>query len=329
MRPASRSTGCEDHFHPPASLPPLPLGILCAAVSESRVCSLCSLSRSLHACYRAQSHAHPVPDPPLFGRYNQWAALNATLSNATISHMWLRNLGAAAVTAGVSLIYCMAWPRMLLASTESEAVTTVRASLDYYPNTPQWNIGYTSLLADALGLRPSKDLWWSSNRALGRYGRTWRTSAEHNARLHAAAATLSTGPVMLGDLIGAEDPSLIMRSCRADGVLLQPDRAATPIDANILPRVSPGARGPSGVVLLTHTTVSHQLWFYILAVGVSKYQLRTDEVALPDSAHGYVAVETKAPHVVRPFDSASPLPLESWGELDFQLWTIAPRFSNG
>ena len=304
------------------------VSLLSALWSRSHVSALSALL-PVHCMYRAQSRAHPATDPSSFGRYNQWAALNATLSNATISHMWLLNLGAAAVTAEVTLIYCMAWPRMLLASTESEAVTTVRASLDYYPNTPQWNIGYTSLLADSLGLRPSKDLWWSSNRALGRYGRTWRTSAEHNARLHAAAATLSTGPVMLGDLIRAEDPSLIMRSCRADGVLLQPDRVATPIDANILPRVFPGATGPAGVVLATHTTISHQLWFYILAVGVSKYQLRTDEAALPASAHGYVAVETKAPHLVHPFHTASPLPLESWGELDFQLWTIAPRFSNG
>jgi hypothetical protein len=170
----------------------------------------------------------------------------------------LVSLGAAAAAVGVKVTFCMAWPRMLLASTELEAVTAVRASVDYYPNTGQWNIGYTSLLADALGLRPSKDLWWSSNRALGRYGRTWSRSAEHHARLHAVAATLSTGSVMLGDLVRVEDPQLIMRSCRADGLLLQPDRAATPIDANILARASPGAAGPRGVVLSTHSALSDQ-----------------------------------------------------------------------
>ena len=111
--------------------------------------------------------------------YNQFAGMNATLWNATLSNAWLATLGDAARATGVTLTYCMAWSRMLLASTESEAVTSARASVDYYPNTPQWNIGYTSLLADAVGLRPSKDLWWSSNRALGRYGRTWSKSAEH------------------------------------------------------------------------------------------------------------------------------------------------------
>lgn len=238
-------------------------------------------------------------------------------------------LGAAAAAAGVRLTYCMAWARMLLASTESEVVTTARASVDYYPNTGQWNIGYTSLLADALGLRPSKDLWWSSNRALGRYGRTWSKSAEHHARLHAAAATLSTGPVMLGDLVRAEDPALIMRSCRADGMLLQPDRPATPIDTNILARVSPGARGPGGVVLATQTELSGQRWTYILAVGVATYQLHADEAALPPSTHGYVAVEANTTGLARPFDEGNALPLQSRGEFDFQLWTIAPRSSNG
>ena len=255
--------------------------------------------------------------------------MNATLSNTTLASAWLTTLGTAAVAAGVKVTYCMAWARMLLQSTESEAVTAARASVDYYPNTGQWNIGYTSLLADALGLRPSKDLWWSSNRALGRYGRTWSKSAEHHARLHSVAATLSTGPVMLGDLLRSEDSQLILRSCGADGMLLQPDRPATPIDSNILARVAPGARGPSGVVLSTHTDLSAQRWTYVLVVGAAPYQLRVEEVALPPSLHGHVAVEANTTGVARSFDQANTVPLRSRGEWDFQLWTIAPRNNHG
>lgn len=206
---------------------------------------------------------------------------------------------------------------------------TLQASIDYYPNTAQWNIGYTSLLADALGLRPSKDLFWSSNRALGRYGRTWSKSAEHHARLHAAAASLSAGPVMLGDLIHAEDPQLILRACDASGALLQPDRPATPIDANILARVSPGAPGPRGVVVSSYSQVSDQRWTYILAVGTPAYELTVGEAALPPSLHGHVAVEANTSRAARPFDASHRLPLQSRGEWDFQLWTVAPRSSNG
>lgn len=198
-----------------------------------------------------------------------------------------------------------------------------------YPNTGQWNIGYTSLLAHVLGLRPSKDLWWSSNRALGRYGRTWSRSAEHHARLHAVAATLSTGPVMLGDMMRAEDPHLILRSCRADGRLLQPDAPAIPLDANILARVSPGAAAPGGVVLATHSDVSGHRWKYVLVVSLPSYWLHVHEAELAPSSHGYVAIEANATTVVRPFDEAHALPLRSLNEWDFQLWTIAPRSSNG
>ena len=142
-------------------------------------------------------------------------------------------------------------------------------------------------------------------------------------------ATLSTGPVMLGDMIKAEDPALILRSCRTDGALLQPDRPATPIDANVLARVSPGAPGPRGVVLSTFTDVSRHRWIYILAVGTATYQLRPEEAPLPPSSRGYVAVETKAAHAARSFDGGNALPLQSRDELDFQLWTVAPRLSNG
>ena len=150
-----------------------------------------------------------------------------------------------------------------------------------------------------------------------------------SARLHAAAASLSKGPVMLGDLVGAEDPQLILRSCTADGLLLQPDRPATPIDANILARVSPGAVGPRGVVLSTYTDVSGLRWTYVLAVGVATYSLRVDEAALPPSALGHVAVEANGTRASRPFDEAHALPLRSFNEWDFQVWTIAPRGSNG
>ena len=40
--------------------------------------------------------------------YNQWAGMNATLSNATLAGAWLATLGAAAVAAGLKLTYCMA-----------------------------------------------------------------------------------------------------------------------------------------------------------------------------------------------------------------------------
>ena len=70
-------------------------------------------------------------------------------------------------------------------------------------------------------------------------------------------------------------------------------------------------------------------WTYIFAVGVSSYQLRADQVALPASSLGHVAVEANTTGVAHLFDDANALPLRSLNEHDFQLWTVAPRSSNG
>ena len=43
-------------------------------------------------------------------------------------------------------------------------------------------------------------------------------------------ATLSTGPVGVGDAINFTNKERIMRCCRSDGLILKPDRAITTIN---------------------------------------------------------------------------------------------------
>lgn len=44
-------------------------------------------------------------------------------------------------------------------------------------------------------------------------------------------ATLSTGPVGPSDSLGHMNHDLVMRTCAADGLILKPDKPATPLDA--------------------------------------------------------------------------------------------------
>lgn len=116
------------------------------------------------------------------------------------------------------------------------------ATPDYY----QWRIGTSSLLAESLGLAPSKDSVISSS--------VWHTNMTHYCPtndgavretrnyLEAASAILSNGPVVLGDgprrgtkgtTTESEidvDMALVMRTCRSDGLLLRPSQAAVPVD---------------------------------------------------------------------------------------------------
>jgi hypothetical protein len=90
--------------------------------------------------------------------------VTALQTNATLARDWLLQMGRGAQKNGLSIQYCMAWARHLLQSLESPAVTQSRASNDYHPASlteNQWTIGVTSILLDAIGLRPSKDNYQS------------------------------------------------------------------------------------------------------------------------------------------------------------------------
>ena len=172
--------------------------------------------------------------------HNEWEGLVATLSSATLAEQWLGQMNAAALKVGVAIQYCMAYGRHALASASFAAVTQVRASDDYATgvrtgdaNDDNLYIGTSSMLASALGLAPSKDVWWSNSSA--RYTEKTPTPRYPSAfepypEVQGAVAALSAGPVAPGDEIGAANKSLIMRTCRVDGLLLPPSLPAMPVE---------------------------------------------------------------------------------------------------
>ena len=76
-------------------------------------------------------------------------------------------------------------------------------------------------------------------------GSHFAPNTEPNAHIHAISAALSTGPVGFSDGIGFADTALIMRTCRADGLLLRPDAPATTLDAALISTM--GAGGTAAV----------------------------------------------------------------------------------
>lgn len=128
-----------------------------------------------------------------------------------LARQWLLQMGRAAEKNNLTIQYCMPHMRHVLQSLEVSAVTQVRASGDYLLNEHQWRIGGQSIVLNALGLLPSKDGFWSTKYQEGHvYGpEGW----EPAARRQAAVASLSAGPVAVGDGIGYSDASLIIRAC--------------------------------------------------------------------------------------------------------------------
>ena len=102
------------------------------------------------------------------------------------------------------------------------------------------------MFAHAVGIKPTKDNFWTTPEA--GWGPKYKNAREVANRLQAVVSTLSTGPVAISDQIGKSDRALILRSCAADGTLLQPDRPATRTDATLYRDAGLKATGPQGEV---------------------------------------------------------------------------------
>jgi hypothetical protein len=150
-----------------------------------------------------------------------------------LGHQWLMSMGDAAEKLNITIQYCMSLPRHILTALEIPRVTQTRVSTDYAfhleGKAQQWTIGISSMFADAIGLAPFKDVFWSTASQPGAANYT-PTAHEIQARREIAIATLSTGPVSPGDGIHYANYDKIMQCCRADGLIFKPDQPITMIN---------------------------------------------------------------------------------------------------
>ena len=109
---------------------------------------------------------------------------------------------------------------------EIPRVTQARVSNDYAAHLSQhysqWNIGVSSMLADAIDLAPFKDVFWSNSNEPDSPCKA--SAIEPVPDREILIATLSIGPVAPGDAIKYTDANCIMRCCNENGLILKPDR---------------------------------------------------------------------------------------------------------
>ncbi len=136
--------------------------------------------------------------------------------NLSDPETFLTGMSAAMAKHGITVQYCMANPSHFLQSTNYSNVTTIRASQDRFRPEIWTNFFYSSRFASAIGVWPFTDVFMST---------------ELNNLI---AATLSAGPVGIGDPLGQISKENVLRSVRADGVIVKPDVSATPRDSVFL-----------------------------------------------------------------------------------------------
>lgn len=132
-----------------------------------------------------------------------------------------------------------AMPSDIMMSVHFDWVTNARASNDYAMTSNLVEMPAAGLLMWSLGIRPSKDNFWTTN-ATGSPYKGGGANPGTNVELNTIVAALSTGPVGISDKIGATNATLIMATCTADGDLLQTTKPLTPTDRSFVWQLQSG-----------------------------------------------------------------------------------------
>jgi len=252
--------------------------------------------------------------------YNEFDDLTCTQESATLAREWLMQMGRGCENHGLTIQYCMSYPRHMLQSLEIPVVTQARISGDYHPGNDQWIIGSTSLFAHAIGIRGSKDNFWSSQTESGRYGNT----TEPHPRLQAVSSILSRGPVYISDEIGVSDVDLIMKTCRQDGTLLQPSKPCTAIDKNFLAKA--GFGDLTGEIWSAESVVSTMTFMNLLVANADANKVSLGDLNLEGTHVYYEANTTESVKTWKDGDYLS------WPKVDkstFNYFNIFPVIGSG
>ncbi|CAF1203745.1 unnamed protein product [Rotaria sordida] len=245
-------------------------------------------------------------------------------TDINLGEQWLMSMGKGAEKAGITIQYCSSYPRHALQALEIPRVTQARVSSDYTSHIVhkgnQWNIGITSMLADALGIAPFKDVFWSTS---NEPGSSYKPSAmEPLPDREIVLATLSTGPVSPGDAINYTNIERIMRCCRKDGLILKPDRPITMIDSLIADWAENNGN-IQGELYSTQTTINNQTFSIIFASSMQK-----DYLIYPSMIKGQSGIIWSYENStdISIFDDTHPLyiPSNKCNSSSFCLWYISP-----
>eukprot|EP00755_Sulcionema_specki_P019009 Sspe_Gene.68324::Locus_40308_Transcript_1_1_Confidence_1.000_Length_1877::g.68324::m.68324 len=183
-----------------------------------------------------------------------------TRTNLTAGDDWLNGMGDAANDAGITLQYCMMHPCHTLKSSEVKAVTNGRASKDAtgVPNL-HLVLGLSGMLHWAVGIWPSADNVWTSQVE----GGDTRPDAPG---YQSVLAVMVGGPYGPSDAVGAMNKSLIMRSCRSDGVLLKPDKPLTALESSFVAALD----NYHFTIWGTNSDVGGYRWGYVMGLDLKE-----------------------------------------------------------
>jgi hypothetical protein len=194
-----------------------------------------------------------------------WLDRNARPAiDLTAPGRFLGNMAHAMREQGIAIQYCMPLPGYFLASTRYQDLQTIRVSDDRFERSRWDDFLYGSALARAVGLWPWSDVFMSSETP------------------ELLLATLSAGPVGVGDSLDRIDAANLERAMRRDSVLLKPDVPLEPIDASIIAEAK-GSNAP--MVAATHSGVEVEVFAYPRKSSQAQATVSLRELAIRGPAY--------------------------------------------
>ncbi|MFZ4718592.1 MAG: hypothetical protein ACOYMR_04160 [Ilumatobacteraceae bacterium] len=192
---------------------------------------------------------------------------------------WQRALDRHAGDTGLGLIWCMATPADFVFAASLPNVVAIRTSDDYrFAADPAflWRWYLTvNRLAGALSLRAFKDVFFS-----GPAGDD-PTDGDEHAELEALLSALSSGPVGIGDRIGRTDPTVVLRTCDADGRIRHVDRPVGLVDDCLFGSPARGER--LAWATTTATAADGGVWTYVVAINAADERVTlSDDLGLAE-----------------------------------------------
>ena len=126
------------------------------------------------------------------------------------------NMARATRERGIHMQYCMEMPYHFLQGSRYGNLTSVRVAGDRFERNKWEHALYTAQMAASLGEWP------------------WVDTFDSVELPNMILATLTAGPVGVGDAIEKIDAKNIAMACRSDGVIVKPDSAIVPLDQTYL-----------------------------------------------------------------------------------------------
>jgi hypothetical protein len=221
---------------------------------------------------------------------------------------FLDSMAQACKEQGLTMQYCMPYACFFLQGSRYDNLTTIRTCTDRF-SPRRWNdFLYTSRLAASMGIWPWSDVYNSTE--------------IDNVLL----STLSAGPVGIGDFIGRETRTNLVRAVRSDGVIVKPDAPIVPMDQSYL---ADARRTAAPLTSSTFTDHNGVKTFYVFAYNRAKtpaceLRLTLAELGISGSAYVFDGFNGKG----RRLDAATAFS-SALGQEATAFYAIAPVGSSG